>query len=156
MTLIYVAVTSYWSAYKSGCKRAADTGTYWTNFRLKKSKGRRKIIQNVSSFIKNILKNAAPLGIQFWFLKFRPFGQKQRKTLLMIFCINRIYNPIPHGICCTHSFVGGGGGSFWKGLIDQSTFEALWGPNYVPWMKCWQILIERRPSGTIRKKLILS
>ena len=35
-------------------------------------------------------------------------------------------NPIPHGMCRPHNFVGGGG------HIDPTTFEALWGPSYAP------------------------
>ena len=34
-------------------------------------------------------------------------------------------NPIPHGMCRAHNFMGGG-------HIDPTTFEALWGPSYAP------------------------
>ena len=53
---------------------------------------------------------------------------------------------IPHGICRTHNFTGGGG------HIDLTTFKALSGPDCAPWMKCWPIFIKGGSSMTIRKK----
>ena len=37
-----------------------------------------------------------------------------------------------------------------RGDIDPTTFEALWGPNFAPCIKCWPISIISGQSVTIR------
>ena len=46
-------------------------------------------------------------------------------TYFLTVYIVYLFNPIPHGMCRAHNFMGGG-------HIDPTTFEALWGPSYAP------------------------